>query len=150
MRSAIQDKNKTEVERILSTITDEEQLSKNINQKIGESEETLLHIAGSCDAECLQYLVEIGGDVESKDKDGRTPLHSAVAEGNRASVKYLVGSTGADVNCRDNNGDTPLHIASDKGRLHCLKHLVSQGADIDGFPTSCPRTSCPTDLLPQG
>ena len=136
MRSAIQDKNKTEVERILSTISDEEQLSKYINQKIGESEETLLHIAGSSDAECLKYLVEIGGDVESKDKDGRTPLHSAVFDGNRASVKYLAGPACADVNCRDKNGDTPLHIASEKGRLQCLKHLHSKGANVDGINNS--------------
>ena len=50
-------------------------------------------------------------DVNSKDKDGWTPLHEAASEGHNQIIKLLV-TQGADVNANDDDGETPLDVAA--------------------------------------
>ncbi|XP_028413361.1 2-5A-dependent ribonuclease-like [Dendronephthya gigantea] len=79
----------------------------------------------------VEYLVEHGADINGKDTDGWTVLHSAVKKGALEIVKPLV-EHGADVNGRDTKyGMTVLHYAIYKSSLEMVKYLVENGADID-------------------
>ena len=61
--------------------------------------------------EVVKQHLAAGTDVNSKDKDGWTPLHEAASEGHKQIVKILV-TKGADVNANDDDGETPLDVAA--------------------------------------
>jgi ankyrin repeat protein len=107
-----------------------------------ENSDTILHIAASCNAspEILSILIEAGAspsginpDVNAKNDNNYTPLHSAVQNNNIEAVKILV-SKYADPNITDNNrtilssllgrnnGECPLYLAQ-KNDYHSKKTL---------------------------
>jgi hypothetical protein len=65
--------------------------------------------------ERINFYINKGVDLESKDKDGKTILHLAVAVGDINIIDRLIVA-GADVNDQDNEGKTPLHYAYIYGR----------------------------------
>ncbi|KAG2459552.1 ASPG asparaginase, partial [Polypterus senegalus] len=67
-----------------------------------------------------------GADVMTKDSDGRTPLHLAVASNKMEMVKFLL-SKRANIHCKDNFGDTPLRDAI-RCHLEMVEFLVCEGA----------------------
>jgi len=73
-------------------------------------------------------------DVNASDKDGYTPLHSAVNSfhlyHNLNEVKYLV-FCGAKVNAKTKYGETPLMMASEEGHLEIVKFLMDNGAKVN-------------------
>lgn len=103
-----------------------------INQKIGESHETLLHYyAGTDDTDQnkkrCEFLIQKCADINSKDIFDETPLHKAVAAGNHTIVKLLL-TNGAHVNPENANKNTPLYNAIVKGFEMCAT-LLNYGAD---------------------
>ena len=68
--------------------------------------------------------------VNLKDPKGATPLHFAVAGGQKAVVEFLL-SKKADVNAKKNDGVTPLHVAAAMGRIEIAKLLIAKGANKD-------------------
>ena len=62
-------------------------------------------------AEVVQFLIENGVDVNLKNGDGATPLHSAAFLG-RVDVAKLLLENGADVKARNNDGATPVDVLS--------------------------------------
>jgi len=63
--------------------------------------------------ESLKLLMKAGGDVNSKDSRGLTPLHEAARWGWNDVVQFLVAS-GADLTAKDNRGNTPIDSALGK------------------------------------
>jgi ankyrin len=61
----------------------------------------------------LTLLIKAGGDVNSKDARGLTPLHEASRWGWNDVVQFLVAS-GADLSAKDNRGNTPIDSALGK------------------------------------
>ena len=61
----------------------------------------------------LKLLIKAGGDINSKDSRGLTPLHEAARWGWNDVVQFLVAS-GADLNAKDNRGNTPIDSALGK------------------------------------
>jgi ankyrin len=61
----------------------------------------------------LKLLITAGGDVNSKDSRGLTPLHEAARWGWNDVVQFLVAN-GADLNAKDNRGNTPVDSALGK------------------------------------
>ena len=61
---------------------------------------------------------------------GYTPLHEAVASGNRAVLEFLLEKTNANVDCRAKRSYTPLHLAASMGHEECVKVLLNHGADV--------------------
>jgi ankyrin repeat protein len=64
------------------------------------------------------------------DKNGRTALMLASAEGHLSVVELLL-SKGAPVTCADREGLTALSWACLRGHLHCTQLLLERGSDID-------------------
>ena len=58
----------------------------------------------------VQAAVELGGDVNAKNKGGRTALHAAANQGVVQVLRFLV-ARGADINAVDGDGWTPLWTA---------------------------------------
>jgi uncharacterized protein len=63
--------------------------------------------------ESLKLLIKVGGDINSKDSRGLTPLHEAARWGWNDVVQFLVAN-GADLNAKDNRGNTPIDSALGK------------------------------------
>ena len=63
--------------------------------------------------ESLKLLIKAGGDINSKDTRGLTPLHEAARWGWNDVVQFLVAN-GADLNAKDNRGNTPIDSALGK------------------------------------
>ncbi len=98
---------------------------------VADGEDSPLHLAisqsiqwkGLKEKECLllaKLLIEKGANIEAKDRNGETPLQSAVACGALAAVKLLI-ENGADIHAKDILHKTPLENA--KGEI---KELVKE------------------------
>lgn len=61
--------------------------------------------------EVVQLLIENGVEVNIKNGDGATPLHSAAFLG-RVDVAKLLLENGADIKARNNDGATPVDVLS--------------------------------------
>jgi len=61
-------------------------------------------------------------DVNVKNNDGWTPLHSAAYYGHFEIVKYLV-EHGADIIAKNNDGLTPLQCAESKDNEEIVEYL---------------------------
>ncbi|SVA30656.1 uncharacterized protein METZ01_LOCUS83510 [marine metagenome] len=72
--------------------------------------------------EVVKQHLAAGTDVNSKDKDGWTPLHEAASEGHKSIVELLV-TNGADLNSKDDDGETPLDAASKSEIADLLRKL---------------------------
>ena len=71
------------------------------------------------------------GNVNSRDKNGDTPLIKACKKNDQKAVKELIENK-ADVNLKnDKNGYTPLIIACNEGNEEIVKILIENGAKIN-------------------
>ena len=91
---------------------------------------TPLHFAAHCSFEMCKLIVKIHEDVDinTKDSDGKTPIHNAV-EGDQLENLKLFFKEGGDLNSRTNEGDTPLHAASRYGRPEIAEFILANGVD---------------------
>ena len=60
--------------------------------------------------EAAKLAIQLGGDVNAVNREGRTALHGAVLLGDTAMIQFLA-SKGANMNAKDMYGETPLTIA---------------------------------------
>ena len=78
----------------------------------------------------VDRLIEVGADVNAKNKRGQTALFCASWWGHVKCMEFLL-KAGADVNITDDNGVTPLIRASRYGRHKCVDVLLNAGADVN-------------------
>ena len=74
-------------------------------------------------ADVVEVLIDAGADIETKNVDGRSPLHLASVSGPLTTVKMLV-EAGADVRATDDYGDTCLISATYNGHTDTVRYLV--------------------------
>ena len=77
------------------------------------------------DIETVQSLIASGGDINSMDRRGRTPLHRAAFQGYKDIVELLL-TNGADVGARDNGGRRPLDEAARGGHQDVVDLLRAE------------------------
>ena len=64
-------------------------------------------------------------DINTKDMNQQTPLHSAIFTGNINIVKLLIERY-AEINAEDDLGKTPLHLSCQLGNLSLAKLLMAR------------------------
>ena len=79
--------------------------------------------------EIVQLLLDAEANVNTRDKNGATPLYRAVLWGDTKILNLLL-TYGADINTKDLEGDTPLHVAAIHGASE-TKWLLEHGADVN-------------------
>ncbi|PNP44141.1 hypothetical protein TGAMA5MH_04428 [Trichoderma gamsii] len=88
--------------------------------RFGDNElRTPLHLAVEYElTDAVQTLIQVGANVKTSRKDGRTPLHVSLSRGKDGlEVAKLLLHAGADVNTVAKDGATALHIAAQSGSL---------------------------------
>ncbi|XP_059176666.1 LOW QUALITY PROTEIN: ankyrin repeat and SOCS box protein 3-like [Physella acuta] len=81
-------------------------------------------------ADCVSCLLKAGGDPDTCDPSGNTPLYLAVQLGHDDVVAILCRS-GSDVDARGSGQNTPLHVSARWGRDECLELLLAQGCNLN-------------------
>jgi ankyrin repeat protein len=97
-------------------------------KKSAETTTPLHNAAQAGDTEQVRALLS-GGDVNAKDKVGRTPLHRAADSGFKGIVELLIAN-GAHINAKDKDGHSPLYFAAIRGRRDVVELLLGKGADV--------------------
>ena len=70
--------------------------------------------------------------INTRDEDGVTPIHIAVALKNYDMVSFLIENN-ANVNIRNNTGDMPLHYAVALNECDIIELLLTNGADANAL-----------------
>ncbi|WP_342223953.1 ankyrin repeat domain-containing protein [Spiroplasma endosymbiont of Asaphidion curtum] len=78
----------------------------------------------------VKFLIENGANINARNNDRDTPLHSAARNGNFEIVELLL-KHGADVNAITKDGRTPLHYATQEGHIDIVKLLIEHKADVN-------------------
>ncbi|XP_022909314.2 protein phosphatase 1 regulatory inhibitor subunit 16B isoform X2 [Onthophagus taurus] len=78
----------------------------------------------------LQAIAAVGGDLETYDKQGATPLHIASANGYITVVEFLL-EYNVRTDVKDKDEWQPAHAAACWGHLDVLELLVQAGADLN-------------------
>ncbi|WP_187146241.1 ankyrin repeat domain-containing protein [Candidatus Amoebophilus asiaticus] len=103
----------------------------NVNFKDG-SGDTLLHSAlKRGNEEAFKGLIAKGADVNSPDKDGKTPLLVAIEEYKQSFISILLQAGNINVDAKDSLGNTLLHIALKQDNEEAFKRLIAKGVDLN-------------------
>lgn len=83
------------------------------------------------DIQTIKALVEKTPQIlDSRDSDGRTPLHYAAMGGDAGFIGYLIGK-GAKLELQDARLKTPLHLAAMGDRRDASAELLKRGAALE-------------------
>jgi hypothetical protein len=106
---------------------------------------TALHFAAQNayrGAACVQYLAELGANLNAQDHGGWTALHYASIDG-LVEVLHALIWAGALIDVKDNEGRTPLRLALYGNRFRIAIPLLDHGANIANVRLDCDLTELP-------
>jgi len=91
----------------------------------------LNNAALAADIERVKFLLPMKGmDINLQGKDGETPLHQAVINGDNEMITLLLAHK-ASIEAPDSDGYTPLALAAARNKTRSLKLLISRGANLE-------------------
>ena len=113
---------------------------------VDEDGNTPIHYAAECGtggAECIQLLVDSGGDVNARNKFGRTPIFSAVASENLAAVVELIkcGSRLPSLSIARKCGPRQVGILADIQIVESAYNPLQTALKIGGFFKKCAKVN---------
>jgi ankyrin repeat protein len=79
----------------------------------------------------IGFLIELGGNINTKDKDGNTPLHIATGCPRNNKIIEELLKYGADVNSKNKEEVTPLMNALQWNKYKTVKKLVECGTNVN-------------------
>lgn len=78
----------------------------------------------------MALLLEKGANIESKTRDGLTPLHCCSRSGHEQVVDMLL-ERGAPISAKTKNGLAPLHMAAQGEHVDAARILLYHRAPVD-------------------
>lgn len=84
----------------------------------------------SCHQEIVEFLLEVGAEVNLRDGNQSTPLMQAAYRASGEIARILIAA-GADINAKDDNGYTALMLAAKSANAEVAGELILAGADLD-------------------
>ncbi|XP_070565862.1 uncharacterized protein [Ptychodera flava] len=78
----------------------------------------------------VKSLLQSGGDINAKDRDGNIPLHIATQNNWKDAVTYLLDKE-ADIESFDKNAMTPFHVAALLDHVEIQEYFVEKGGDVN-------------------
>jgi ankyrin repeat protein len=93
---------------------------------------TCLHFAAhGGQLQLIKNLVDMGADMDCRNKKGWTVLHSAAFGDMPVAFYYFLEKQNiCNINEPDNSGNTPLHVAAIYG-CSCITAIHAWGGDLD-------------------
>ncbi len=84
----------------------------------------------SCHQEIIEFLLEVGAEVNLRNGNQSTPLMQAAYRASGEIARILIAA-GADINAKDDNGNTALMIAAKFANAEVAGELILAGADLN-------------------
>lgn len=132
-----QEKSLAPIAYVLVSLQDQEEVKRLLSHRgvdwdkyMSDAYEVLTLAAESGDLESVKKLLDIGVNVNQRDRSGTTALMRASRKGNLAAVNTLLAS-GADFNQVDNQGKSALEFAFKGNHWRVVKALLDKGVDPD-------------------
>eukprot|EP00051_Salpingoeca_urceolata_P014909 m.190377 g.190377 ORF g.190377 m.190377 type:complete len:407 (+) comp18229_c0_seq1:167-1387(+) len=118
-----------EIEEQEGTAGDAPQQASKSEQDAPPEDWEIWRALSDSDAEELEVLIELGGNVNCRNRDGYTPLHKCADDDNEEMLAAFI-KVGADLNAQTEDQKwTALHIAALSGLPNLVKLLLEAGAD---------------------
>ena len=118
---------KGDLERVKALLDKEPHL---VNAPGGNGKFPLHWAAQGGHVEIVEFLIERGAVVNSKNVADETPLHYAAALGHSEVVRFLI-EKGASLTPKTIFGETPLHYSADFGQYESVQLLIEKGTDLN-------------------
>lgn len=124
------------VRMLLEQIKQNESVSGMYDPNVNE----VLHYAVEGNIETVQYLIDIGIGVNTKDRNGNTPLHHAtmlsaninsITRLNALQMMKLLLENNANINAQNESGETPLFLAASRNCIDACRLLLSLKANFN-------------------
>ncbi|XP_076315881.1 transient receptor potential cation channel subfamily A member 1-like [Tachypleus tridentatus] len=91
----------------------------------------LHHAASRNNVDIVQFILDHGGDINSRDKNGNTALHLAVANNALETLNCLL-SYHADSNVLNKDLKGAIHVATENNKIRLLQGMAKYKKNIDG------------------
>jgi ankyrin repeat protein len=102
-----------------------------LNPEEGNDQRTPLHFAASHGRqEVVEWLVNMGANIQARSPVGTTPLMEAAHNGHLKIVQFL-HKNGAAIDCSDSEKVRAIHLAASNGHLDVVQYLESHGVGLD-------------------
>ena len=89
----------------------------------------MIAVDNSFSLETISLLIDLGCDVNAKDTDGNTPLHTSALLENESVFKTLL-SKGADVDIEDNDGQNVRSLCEEGNNVNLIALIKANDGQL--------------------
>lgn len=103
--------------------------SSNLRPKMNKSLPMVVFEMSTKCKSITQSLIDHNAEVNTRNNEGETPLHTACRYGDYELVKLILSSKKSDLNLQNSKGQTPLYLACEFGDDDIVEILLEGNAD---------------------